>query len=214
MSTYLEYRYPGEDWIRIESPYGQEILYTISYIAPLYRVRYFYSVAVCQFYGNVQLQTSGTAGQTRLCYGPIDGIFIETRLDSYSGAGSVGVVIYCKEITGADKKTGVWGGRPGSRLISGNSCPSRDSSQHVLSSQSLARIDELTLLEPIRYDFRVFYKDPNKTEPVPLFQRISPDSPEVKLGEQKCPPNTCAVDCGTHVCCYNSQGISVFNYLK
>ncbi|WP_146132208.1 hypothetical protein [Pleurocapsa sp. CCALA 161] len=31
---------------------------------------------------------------------------------------------------------------------------------------------------------------------------------------QQCPPDTCEVDCGTHVCCYNSQGISVFNYNK
>jgi len=29
-----------------------------------------------------------------------------------------------------------------------------------------------------------------------------------------CPPNTCRVDCGTRYCCYNSQGISVFNYTK
>jgi hypothetical protein len=29
-----------------------------------------------------------------------------------------------------------------------------------------------------------------------------------------CPPNTCEVDCGTYVCCYGSDGISVFNYNK
>jgi hypothetical protein len=31
---------------------------------------------------------------------------------------------------------------------------------------------------------------------------------------QECPPNTCSVDCGTYVCCYGSDGISVFNYNK
>jgi hypothetical protein len=30
----------------------------------------------------------------------------------------------------------------------------------------------------------------------------------------QCPPNTCEVDCGTYVCCYGSDGISVFNYNK
>jgi hypothetical protein len=29
-----------------------------------------------------------------------------------------------------------------------------------------------------------------------------------------CPADTCAVDCGTYVCCYNAQGISVFNFNK
>jgi hypothetical protein len=31
---------------------------------------------------------------------------------------------------------------------------------------------------------------------------------------EECPPNTCSVDCGTYVCCYGSDGISVFNYQK
>ncbi|PSB05603.1 hypothetical protein C7B62_24860 [Pleurocapsa sp. CCALA 161] len=30
----------------------------------------------------------------------------------------------------------------------------------------------------------------------------------------QCPPNTCSVDCGSYVCCYGSDGISVFNYNK
>lgn len=29
---------------------------------------------------------------------------------------------------------------------------------------------------------------------------------------QQCPPNTCDVLCGNTICCYNDQGISVFNY--
>ncbi|MGL5078876.1 MAG: hypothetical protein ACRDBG_24020 [Waterburya sp.] len=30
----------------------------------------------------------------------------------------------------------------------------------------------------------------------------------------QCPPNTCSVDCGSYVCCYGADGISVFNYNK
>ena len=29
-----------------------------------------------------------------------------------------------------------------------------------------------------------------------------------------CPPNTCPVDCGTHICCYGSDGITTYSYLK
>ena len=29
-----------------------------------------------------------------------------------------------------------------------------------------------------------------------------------------CPPNTCEVDCGEHICCYGSDGIAVSNFLK
>jgi hypothetical protein len=32
--------------------------------------------------------------------------------------------------------------------------------------------------------------------------------------EDKCPPDTCSVDCGAHICCYNSQGIAVKTILK
>lgn len=31
---------------------------------------------------------------------------------------------------------------------------------------------------------------------------------------EECPPDTCSVDCGTYVCCYGSDGISVFNFQK
>lgn len=31
---------------------------------------------------------------------------------------------------------------------------------------------------------------------------------------EECPPNTCEVQCGNHVCCYNSDGISVFSFPK
>lgn len=32
------------------------------------------------------------------------------------------------------------------------------------------------------------------------------------VSAQQCPPNTCDVLCGNTICCYNSEGISVFNY--
>ena len=41
----------------------------------------------------------------------------------------------------------------------------------------------------------------------------NPTCPQVELFEG-CPPDTCEVDCGAYVCCYNSQGISTFNYNK
>lgn len=30
----------------------------------------------------------------------------------------------------------------------------------------------------------------------------------------QCPPDTCEVECGDTICCYNNQGISTFNYPK
>jgi hypothetical protein len=42
----------------------------------------------------------------------------------------------------------------------------------------------------------------------------SPPAYTVSCGSEDCPPDTCKVDCHTHYCCYNSQGISVFNFLK
>ena len=41
-------------------------------------------------------------------------------------------------------------------------------------------------------------------------------APEVTITciNKFCPPNTCAVDCGDHICCYGSDGISQFSYLK
>lgn len=32
--------------------------------------------------------------------------------------------------------------------------------------------------------------------------------------DEECPPNTCAVDCGDHICCYNSEGISIKSIKK
>ena len=37
---------------------------------------------------------------------------------------------------------------------------------------------------------------------------------EVVCDTKECPPNTCAVDCGDHICCYNSEGISIKSIKK
>ena len=50
---------------------------------------------------------------------------------------------------------------------------------------------------------------------VQVFTRTSTDKPTVAIVEtNQCPENTCEVDCGTHVCCYGSDGIAVFSYDK
>lgn len=45
-------------------------------------------------------------------------------------------------------------------------------------------------------------------------QMIKPSFILGGFSADQCPPNTCSVDCGTYVCCYGSDGISVFNYNK
>ena len=32
---------------------------------------------------------------------------------------------------------------------------------------------------------------------------------ELDFEEDKCPPNTCECDCGTHICCFNSSGVAI-----
>lgn len=60
----------------------------------------------------------------------------------------------------------------------------------------------------------------NNTEsPLQLIKQIcsakcSPP-PEIEvtcLPPEKCPPGTCAVECNGHICCYDINGISVFNF--
>jgi hypothetical protein len=36
--------------------------------------------------------------------------------------------------------------------------------------------------------------------------------PQAEIVTNQCPPNTCDVLCGNTICCYNADGISVFNY--
>ena len=58
------------------------------------------------------------------------------------------------------------------------------------------------------YKFTI-YKDGEE-----IFSRTEAATPTVILVSEQCPPNTCPVDCGDHVCCYNSEGIATFCYLK
>lgn len=54
-----------------------------------------------------------------------------------------------------------------------------------------------------------------------LFSKLfTNDTPNVSVEciteppDDSCPENTCQVDCGTHYCCYGSDGIAVHSYLK
>ncbi len=58
------------------------------------------------------------------------------------------------------------------------------------------------------YKFTV-YKDG-----VEIFSRTETSTPRVILISEQCPPDTCPVDCGDYVCCYNSEGIAKFSYYK
>lgn len=52
-------------------------------------------------------------------------------------------------------------------------------------------------------------------EGVLVFNQLFDGCPYVEVIDQPvCPPDTCEVDCGTHVCCYGSDGVSVFNFSK
>lgn len=42
----------------------------------------------------------------------------------------------------------------------------------------------------------------------------TPPSASWSCKTASCPPNTCSVDCGSYICCYGADGISVFNYNK
>jgi hypothetical protein len=52
-------------------------------------------------------------------------------------------------------------------------------------------------------------------EGVLVFNQLFDGCPYVEVVDQPvCPPDTCEVDCGTHVCCYGSDGVSVFSFSK
>ena len=42
-----------------------------------------------------------------------------------------------------------------------------------------------------------------------VYSRESPDCPEVWTEQPTCPPGTCEVKCGNHICCYNSLGVPI-----
>ena len=60
---------------------------------------------------------------------------------------------------------------------------------------------------------RTFYKFEVFSNQNIIFTRTDLEQPEVTL-IGVCPPNTCEIDCGTHVCCYGSDGIAVFSFEK
>ena len=48
-----------------------------------------------------------------------------------------------------------------------------------------------------------------------IFSRTENERPiQVFFRQVTCPPNTCPVNCGTHICCYGSDGIATYSYLK
>lgn len=52
-------------------------------------------------------------------------------------------------------------------------------------------------------------------EGVLVFNQLFDGCPYVEVVDQPvCPPDTCEVDCGAHVCCYGSDGVSVFSFSK
>ncbi len=77
-------------------------------------------------------------------------------------------------------------------------------------------IEENPLVEPkaclneIPYNcFLRFYKDGKL-----VYELETPECLEVNEVTQQCPPTTCAVDCGDHVCCVNRDGYVVDGFFK
>ncbi len=63
--------------------------------------------------------------------------------------------------------------------------------------------------DPI-YTLKIF--DANNSE---IFSRTENERPIYVLRRQEtCPPDTCPVDCVDHICCYGSDGIATYSYLK
>ena len=74
-------------------------------------------------------------------------------------------------------------------------------------------LDSFTLVadyssEQISCILRIFKNGVN------VLTKESSECPEVELLDDKCPPNTCKVDCDTHYCCYGSDGIAVSSFEK
>ena len=86
----------------------------------------------------------------------------------------------------------------------------------MISARKLIIIPMLLLLrehpangDPI-YTLKIF--DANNSE---IFSRTEPERPiQIFRRQETCPPDTCPVDCGDHICCYGSNGIATYSYLK
>ncbi len=69
-----------------------------------------------------------------------------------------------------------------------------------------------------RKDFKIEEVNPTNNQVV-RWRRIEDSSIGIVRNysltcENRCPPNTCEVDCGNYICCYGSDGIAVISYLK
>ena len=63
--------------------------------------------------------------------------------------------------------------------------------------------------DPI-YTLKIFNRDNRE-----IFSRTEPDRPiQVFRRQETCPPDTCPVDCGDYICCYGSDGVATYSYLK
>ena len=47
---------------------------------------------------------------------------------------------------------------------------------------------------------------------VSVFNQAFPTCPEVRVAGDQCPLDTCEVFCGNTVCCYNSEGVSIYSF--
>ncbi len=92
--------------------------------------------------------------------------------------------------------------------------------REVYSEGELTLVETLpftTLLAPGYWHLvqteRTFYKFEVFNNKEVIFTRTDKEQPEVTF-VALCPTNTCGVNCGTHICCYGSDGIAVFSCLK
>ncbi len=85
------------------------------------------------------------------------------------------------------------------------------------SEQIIETLPYFTLLYPGEFHRvttdRTFYKFEVLSNEEVIFTRIELEQPEVAF-VGVCLPDTCEVDCGTHICCYGSDGITTYSYLK
>ena len=73
---------------------------------------------------------------------------------------------------------------------------------------------KLKLKDNTEYSYQIIAKYPDNTEEIiHFFYGIDPTL-LCFSEEEECPDNTCKVDCGEHYCCYGSNGIAVYSFLK
>lgn len=231
MRKYLEYRYPGEDWQRIYAQNGGNLNYVLTQNGQCCYARYELRMRY-----TIRSETNTLLNSTA-SYDP----YIKVRTYQLPAPGKIFYAGYMPNVLG---QLGYYVGTedcdgrrtyqplirrsldydrfPGPRWdatksffqvieIRGGSSPNK--AEWATCEGFIFKVFEdgfNPALDPaLYYQGKDVWKDE-------LFSREEPwlVLPEVRFGVDYCPVDTCAVDCGTHVCCYNSQGISVFNYLK